>query len=268
MLGGGAEHRENERGAGEQRCQNYESQSARALLQCFDFCCLMAQTLLQRDFLHALKHVMRASAEVLRCNSLKFILQTMLGTWRGWWQELCSACVHTHSCTDCAARARWRGTYLHEGDPGISTRGFQRFQHAYCHLLIFFYSIEKKMYHEVIPFFFFFGEMVACKFLKQNHPYFKVTPSPLSSDHLLHYLKHLLTVHISLATILEAVASSQRKRQDVFSTVRSWLPSLEYLISPRRRLPARLCSLLCERPACTTQHILASWQGHYITNGQ
>lgn len=118
--------------------------------------------------------------------------------------------------------------------------------------------------------FFFFWRDDCMQISEQNHPYFKVTPSPLSSDHLLHYLKpqHLLTVHISLATILEAVASSQRKRQDVFSTVRSWLPSLEYLISPRRRLPARLCSLLCERPACTTQHILASWQGHYITNGQ
>lgn len=83
MLGGGAEHRENERGAGEQRCQNYESQSARALLQCFDFCCLMAQTLLQRDFLHALKHVMRASAEVLRCNSLKFYFADHAGYMEG-----------------------------------------------------------------------------------------------------------------------------------------------------------------------------------------
>lgn len=103
MLGGGAEHGENERGTGEQRCQSYESQSARALLQCFDFCCRMAQMLLQRDFLHALKHVMQASAEVLRCNSLKFILQTLLGRWRGWCMH---TGVHTHSCTDCAAHAR------------------------------------------------------------------------------------------------------------------------------------------------------------------
>lgn len=73
MLGGEAEHRENERGTGEQKCQNYESQSARALLQCFDFCCLMAQMILQSDFLCALKRGTEAYAEALGHSSLKSI---------------------------------------------------------------------------------------------------------------------------------------------------------------------------------------------------
>lgn len=90
MLGGEAEHRENERGTGEQKCQNYESQSARALLQCFDFCCLMAQMILQSDFLCALKRRTEAYAEALGHSSLKSFFRTVLHTWRCCWQGLCA----------------------------------------------------------------------------------------------------------------------------------------------------------------------------------
>lgn len=98
--------------------------------------------------------------------------------------------------------------------------------------------------------------MSACEFLKQSHPYFKITPSP---PLVLPQASALAdSVHISLATILEAVASSQCKRQDVFSTVRSCsaIPDILQAASA------------CQGVLAPVQEASLYYPAHYITNEQ